>query len=64
MISKKKTSNLLILEKASYLYWRKSGKKKHRCCSVSFIVSYWMKSFERVLPSFLVLASMKCHRQK
>jgi hypothetical protein len=42
MISKKKTSNLSILEKPSYLYWRKSGKTKHRCCSVSFIVSYWM----------------------
>jgi hypothetical protein len=33
---------------------------------MSLIVSYWMKSFERVLPSFLVLAymNMKRDRQK
>ncbi len=64
MIPRQKTYNLSIFEKASYLYSRKSGKTKHRCYSVSFIVGYWMDSFERVLPSFLVLASMKRHRQK
>jgi len=64
MISKKKTSKLSILEKTSYLYGRKLGKTKHRCRSISLIVSYWMKSFERVLPSFVVLGYMKRHRLK